>query len=89
MTPTLVGRDGDLDAIRRRVATDRLVTIVGPGGVGKTAAAIAVAKTLRPPGGTWLVRLETATRSEEVVDAVIAALGVTGGADALSRAGAA
>ena len=26
-----VGRDGDLDAIRRSVATGRLVTIVGPG----------------------------------------------------------
>jgi predicted ATPase/DNA-binding SARP family transcriptional activator len=83
LTPTLVGRDDDLDEIRRRVATERLVTIVGPGGVGKTAAATAVAKTLHPPGGAWLVRLETATRSEEVVDAVIAALGVIGGADAL------
>ena len=67
------------------LATERLVTIVGPGGVGKTAAAIAVAKTLHPAGGTWLVRLETATRREEVVDAVIAALGVTGGVDVLAE----
>ncbi len=89
LTPTLVGRDDDLDEVRRRVATERLVTIVGPGGVGKTAAAIAVAKTLHPPGGAWLVRLETATRSDEVVDAVIAALGVTGGSRRARRAGAA
>ena len=64
-------------------ATERLVEIVGPGGIGKTALAIATGRTLRRPGGVWLARLEAATTADEVLDTLIAALGVTGGEAAL------
>jgi predicted ATPase/DNA-binding SARP family transcriptional activator len=40
----LFGRDGELAAIRRLVAGERLITVVGPGGVGKTRVAIEVAR---------------------------------------------
>lgn len=84
----LVGRDDEVAAIRSRLADERLVTLVGPGGVGKTALAVETGRQLRASGdfmigGVWLVRLETATTAGEVVDAVIAAVGVAGGEPAL------
>src|SRR6185312_3322193 len=57
--------------------------VVGPGGIGKTALAIATGRTLADPGGVWLVRLETAQTADDVLDAVIATLNVTGGEPAL------
>ena len=38
-----VGRDDDVDAVRLLLDTDRLVTLVGPGGVGKTRLAFRLA----------------------------------------------
>ena len=54
----LVGRDDDLARIRDALVTDRerLVTITGRGGAGKTTLALAVAGELLDafPGGVWL-----------------------------------
>ncbi len=59
----LVGRATELDAIRDRLATDRLVTLIGPGGAGKTTLALesvrgapdALVAELAPaaPGEVW------------------------------------
>ncbi len=77
----LVGRDEDVAALARLLETERLVEVVGPGGIGKTAVAIATARAL--PGSVWLARLEAATTADDVLDTVIAALNVTGGEAAL------
>ena len=55
----LVGRDEIVDGLVRRLATQRLLTIVGPGGVGKTAVALAVAERLigAYEDGVWLIDL--------------------------------
>ncbi|MCC8249218.1 BTAD domain-containing putative transcriptional regulator [Saccharothrix luteola] len=55
----LVGRDADVGEVRSLLAADRLVTLTGPGGVGKTRLALAVARDLVAgyPDGTWLVEL--------------------------------
>ena len=44
----LIGREAELRALAARLPRRRLVTIVGPGGVGKTAVAIAAAHRLNP-----------------------------------------
>ena len=47
MSAELIGRDTDLAAIVDLLTDSRLVEVVGPGGVGKTAAAIAAGRSLR------------------------------------------
>lgn len=55
----LVMRDADEEAVRWLVASEPLVTVVGPPGVGKTDLAVAAAHALRPnyPGGVRYVSL--------------------------------
>jgi predicted ATPase/DNA-binding SARP family transcriptional activator len=84
----LVGREGDVAAITELLATQRLVEIIGPGGIGKTAVAMAVGRELAGSqplgsGAVWLARLETAATGHDVIDTLIAALAVVGGEGAL------
>ena len=84
LSAELVGREADVATVLDLLAGRRLVEIVGPGGVGKTALAIATGRSLASStGGVWLARLETAATADDVVDSVIAALHVTGGESAL------
>jgi predicted ATPase/DNA-binding SARP family transcriptional activator len=88
MAAELVGRGDELSALAGSIAAHRLVEVLGPGGIGKTALAIETARRLSAgdgvgTGGVWLVRLEGTTTPDEVVDAVIAALGVAGGESGL------
>ncbi|MEV0698704.1 BTAD domain-containing putative transcriptional regulator [Saccharopolyspora sp. NPDC050389] len=55
----LIGRDTDLGELGRAVTDSRLVSLTGPGGVGKTRLALATAVDVadRFPDGTWLVEL--------------------------------
>ncbi len=43
----IVGRDNAIAALTTQLAQRRLLTIVGPGGIGKTTVAVAVAENLR------------------------------------------
>ena len=72
----LVGRDGDVAGVTDLLVTSRLVEVLGPGGIGKTAVALAVGRGLGAADGVWLARLEAATTADGVLDAVVAALGV-------------
>ena len=56
---SFVGRDGDVEAIGALLAENRLVTITGPGGIGKTSLAVETARTAadRFPDGAWFVGL--------------------------------
>ena len=72
----LVGRDDELARIRTALASHRLVSLVGPGGIGKTSLALAAAHQRAPTTG-WLVELATITSPADVPRAVAEALGVT------------
>jgi predicted ATPase/DNA-binding winged helix-turn-helix (wHTH) protein len=67
----LYGRDADLAALREWLATQRLVSVIGPGGVGKTRLAQAVAHALREDfaDGAWQVELAPLTAPEMVAAA--------------------
>ena len=76
----LIGRESMLvevaTLLRRRSA--RLITLVGPPGIGKTRLSIAAARRARTafPDGVWFVALAALTASEQVLEAVAGALGV-------------
>ena len=76
----LVGRAAAVAAVRARVGESRLVTLTGPGGVGKTSLALAAARGLGD--GAWFVEfsgLETGVCDERVVAVIAAALGIREG----------
>ena len=77
---SFVGRDIELEQLGEAICSSRLVTLIGPGGVGKTRLAIEVAGRLRDqhPGGSWLVELAGVTDPEGVAPAAAAALGAAG-----------
>ena len=57
----LVGRAAELGAIRDRLGTDRLVTIIGPGGAGKTTLAL---ESVRAAPDALIVELAPAAAGE-------------------------
>ncbi|WP_156037662.1 BTAD domain-containing putative transcriptional regulator, partial [Glycomyces tenuis] len=72
----LIGRDAERARIAERLDTGRLVTLVGPGGVGKTRLTTAVAAEQTHPGGVWMVELAAVTDPADVGQAAVAALGL-------------
>ncbi|GII80945.1 SARP family transcriptional regulator [Sphaerisporangium rufum] len=85
----LIGRDAALDDIRDRLHHDRLVTLTGPGGVGKTRLAAEAARrdAAAFPDGVWFVDLAALepTTGEHAApgpaEAVLAVLGVRDAAE--------
>ena len=81
-TTALVGRAAELAAVRAALDGHRLVTVVGPAGVGKTRLAVEAARGRQAPDGTWLARLEGVRTADELPTALAEALpghtGITG-----------
>src|SRR5438132_3553827 len=75
-TTSFVGRRRELAEIRKKLSTSRLVSLVGPGGVGKTRLALRAAADLARgfADGAWLVELAEIRDGALVADAVLAAL---------------
>jgi predicted ATPase/DNA-binding CsgD family transcriptional regulator len=73
---SFIGRRRELAALRKTLAEARLVTLVGPGGVGKTRLAIRSGTDLARafPDGAWLVELADIRDPGVVIDAVLGAL---------------
>ena len=96
MRPALVGRASQLEAVRRALFDEqaRLVTVTGPGGVGKTRLAVEAAAGLVPHfvGSVLFVSVESVATPDGVIEVIARASGTEGGggvADPLERAAAA
>ena len=73
---SFIGRHRELAELRKKLSTARLVSLVGPGGVGKTRLAIRLAANLGRGlrDGAWIVELADVQDSALVSNAVMAAL---------------
>ena len=74
----LIGREDELSAITDLLGRARLVSLVGPGGAGKTTLAVAAAVRAAPsfPDGAFEVRLGAVRTAQQVPLALADALGV-------------
>ncbi|RCG30590.1 AfsR/SARP family transcriptional regulator [Sphaerisporangium album] len=78
---SFVGREHDVERAGELLARNRLVTLLGPGGAGKTRLAVESGEALagRMPDGVWLAELAPVSDPEGVPQAVLAALGMRDG----------
>jgi predicted ATPase/DNA-binding winged helix-turn-helix (wHTH) protein len=75
----LIGREGELAEIKSQLASHRLVTLTGAGGVGKTRLAIEAGRDLldRYPDGVWLAELAPLNDAQLVTSIIGEVLGVS------------
>src|SRR5437899_1139074 len=83
----LIGREAELRDGMDLVAKHRLVTLVGPGGIGKTRLGLEVARHLLPrfPDGVFFAELGPLSSPELVRATVATALGLTLGSGTVSH----
>ncbi|PCG85005.1 AfsR family transcriptional regulator [Streptomyces sp. WZ.A104] len=74
---SFVGRDLDIAALREDLTRTRLVTLLGPGGAGKTRLSQETAEAAAEawPDGVWLAELAPVDDPDAVPEAVLGALG--------------
>ncbi len=77
----LIGRTAEVRAIEDALLKSAVVTLVGPGGIGKTRLALAAGRRYdaEPGSGAWLVELANITSSDSVARAVAETLEVQEG----------
>ena len=82
-TTRIVGRADTIESIRHALGRSRLVSIVGPGGIGKTTVALAVAEHVGAEEdiSTTFVDLARVASEEFVSASLLAALGINSGGD--------
>jgi predicted ATPase/class 3 adenylate cyclase len=75
---SFVGRERQIAETSRLLGTSRLLTLIGPGGTGKTRLSLQVAAEVMEdfPAGAWWVELAPLTDPELVTQAVASVLGV-------------
>ncbi|MFC7388066.1 AfsR/SARP family transcriptional regulator [Sphaerisporangium rhizosphaerae] len=84
---SFVGRTADLAAVGGLLTEYRLVTLTGPGGVGKSRLALEAARARADDDGPWLVELAGLTSAELLPATIAACLGIPGVASAEALAG--
>jgi predicted ATPase len=79
---SFVGRQDEVLKLRKTLESYRLVTLVGPGGAGKTRLAAEVAAGVRAdatggePDGIWMAELASVTDAADVPKAVLGSIGL-------------
>ncbi len=78
----LIGRDPELEELCETVRSHRLVTLIGPGGAGKTRLALEAAGVLceEHRDGAWLIELAGVAEPDGVAPAAAVALGAAASA---------
>ncbi|MFN0026360.1 MAG: ATP-binding protein [Acidimicrobiales bacterium] len=76
---SFVGRTAEVQRIATELGRHRVVTLVGPGGVGKTRLSIEAASTVAPdyPDGVWFIELAPVVAERAIIHAVTEALKVS------------
>jgi predicted ATPase/DNA-binding SARP family transcriptional activator len=77
----LIGREQERFEVAAQLRGSRLVSLTGPGGIGKTRLAIEVAAEgaqdgATYPDGVWLVALESLSAGQQVVPQIAAVMGI-------------
>ena len=77
-TTRLVGRSADIQRLQDLVSAYRVVCLTGPGGIGKTALALEVARRVldRFDDGVWFVELASLVDSDVIPSAIAGILGL-------------
>ncbi len=86
-TSDLVGREVELSDVAALVAANRLVTLVGAGGIGKMRLGIKLARRLLPnfADGAWVAELGPLSDPALVPRAIATALGLSDAGDSAER----
>lgn len=76
---TFIGRQDERQRVIEALQTSRLVTITGPGGVGKTSLALNAASEVLTayPDGVWLIEVSRLTDSASLADTIARHLHIT------------
>jgi len=77
-TTSFIGREKELGEIVRLVAKDRLVTLAGAGGIGKTRLSLKAAQELLNafPDGVWFIELAPLSDPALIPQAMVSTLGL-------------
>ncbi|MFT4087021.1 MAG: BTAD domain-containing putative transcriptional regulator [Gordonia sp. (in: high G+C Gram-positive bacteria)] len=83
---SFVGRDDDVSRVSALLDEHRMVTVTGPGGMGKTRVALEVATRDDADDGPWFVEFAGLAGGDTLIEQIMRVLGVkaTGGTDQLS-----
>ena len=81
VSSTLIGREVEMDEIVEQIVSpeNRLITVIGPGGIGKTRLAVEVARQLVGvlADGVFFISLIAAQNSEQIIQLVASSMGFT------------
>jgi predicted ATPase/uncharacterized protein HemY len=75
---SFVGREKSLADLQELLGKYRLITLTGPGGIGKTRLALELASSWLTnfPGGVWLVELALLTEANQIEQALVETVGL-------------
>ncbi|MDI7862848.1 winged helix-turn-helix domain-containing protein [Rhizobiaceae bacterium n13] len=78
---TVIGRDAEIAELRAAIAVNRLTTIVGAGGIGKTTVAVAAAQLFEDEegGSITFIDFSRVAGEEFVIPSLAAMLGISSG----------
>jgi len=78
-----LGRDADIEQAKNLLEGARLLTLTGPGGIGKTRLAVKIAGDLLPrfPENVWFIDLSTQSQTGLIEETILSAMGLPGAPD--------